>query len=352
MNDKEKRKVRIIVSRLDAPSFTDIRTAIAIYKFKKSGGMLVGVGLLSDIYKSSLSWQQRKEWVKRCHDYKVAKKPFGQNLEWLTIRNNSEEIAKQKLKAKADRVSGKNNPGYQHGGKFSPFSKKFVAYKGLTEEEKQAATEALKERANQTMDDNDSRSTTPEYYMKRFGVDMEEAKQMLSERQSTFSLDKCIERYGEEAGRERWLARQEKWLNTLNQKSEEEKQRINLAKTSNGYCISKAEQELLNTLKERVPGVERQLQLKRDSGWFMYDIYKDKKIIEYNGDYWHCNPNIYSEDYVNYKTSRTAKETWEFDELKLKLAKDNGYEVLVIWETDYKKNKTKVTQECITFLTQ
>jgi hypothetical protein len=35
-----------------------------------------------------------------------------------------------------DSVSGANNPGYQHGCKLSPFSKNFVSYAGMTDEEK------------------------------------------------------------------------------------------------------------------------------------------------------------------------------------------------------------------------
>jgi G:T-mismatch repair DNA endonuclease (very short patch repair protein) len=62
-------------------------------------------------------------------------------------------------------------------------------------------------------------------------------------------------------------------------------------------------------------------------------------LIEYNGDYWHCNPNKYLSDYFNHKKNKTAKEIWEYDLNKLYLAKNNGYNCLVIWESDYKKNK-------------
>jgi hypothetical protein len=40
------------------------------------------------------------------------------------------------------------------------------------------------------------------------------------------------------------------------------------------------------------------------------DIYFPKlnKAIEYNGDYWHCNPNKYEADYFHKKSKLTAKE--------------------------------------------
>ncbi len=62
-------------------------------------------------------------------------------------------------------------------------------------------------------------------------------------------------------------------------------------------------------------------------------------LIEYNGDYWHCNPAKYKENYFNTKKNKTASEIWEYDKNKLYLSKKEGYYCEVIWETDYKKNK-------------
>ena len=41
---------------------------------------------------------------------------------------------------------------------------------------------------------------------------------------------------------------------------------------------------------------------------------------------------------------------WEIDNKKRKLAIDNGFEVMFIWEYDYKHNKTNVINECLKFL--
>ena len=59
------------------------------------------------------------------------------------------------------------------------------------------------------------------YWLKQ-GLSEIEAKQKLKERQTTFSLDKCIERYGEEKGLKVFKKRQEKWQNTLKNKPQEE----------------------------------------------------------------------------------------------------------------------------------
>ena len=63
-------------------------------------------------------------------------------------------------------------------------------------------------------------------------------------------------------------------------------------------------------------------------------------IIEYNGDYWHCNPKKYRKDYFNKKKSKYAWELWEYDQDKLDLVKTKGYNIEVIWESDFKSDRT------------
>lgn len=70
------------------------------------------------------------------------------------------------------------------------------------------------------------------YWIKR-GYSEEEQKNKVSERQRTFTLEKCIEKHGKEMGTNIWRQRQDKWQNTLNSKSPEEIKRINMLK-SNG----------------------------------------------------------------------------------------------------------------------
>jgi len=99
--------------------------------------------------------------------------------------------------------------------------------------------------------------------------------------------------------------------------------------------------------------VHDQLQLKRNNkSWYMYDLNYNKKIIEYNGDYWHCNPLLYDDHYYNKRTHKTAKETWDSDLRKYKFAQEQGYEILIIWESEYKKDKQGTIEKCINFLTQ
>lgn len=114
------------------------------------------------------------------------------------------------------------------------------------------------------------------------------------------------------------------------------KERISLGLLKS-YNRSKAEDELILILENKNILVEPNYLLEGK----IFDLYipKFNLLVEYNGDYWHCNPKKYESNYLNTKKNKTAKELWEYDANKLYLAKKNGYNCEVIWETDYKKNK-------------
>lgn len=83
---------------------------------------------------------------------------------------------------------------------------------------------------------------------------------------------------------------------------------------------------------------------------YAYDFVLDKKIIEFNGTYWHCDSRFYNEDYFHKYKQMTAKEIWEYDKNKINYIEKEGYKTLIIWEYDYMKNPKKVIQNCINFL--
>jgi hypothetical protein len=78
------------------------------------------------------------------------------------------------------------------------------------------------------------------------------------------------------------------------------------------------------------------------------------KMIEYNGDQYHANPKIYeANDYPHpyHKTNNyTSESIWKKDEDKANLAHSNGYELLVIWDSDYRKDKEGTVEKCLEFL--
>jgi G:T-mismatch repair DNA endonuclease (very short patch repair protein) len=85
---------------------------------------------------------------------------------------------------------------------------------------------------------------------------------------------------------------------------------------------------------------------------FMLDFVLFNKVIEFNGDYYHANPHLYkSDDFIQkYSNGKYAKEIWNYDEKRLTAIKNAGYEVKVIWESDYYANPEKILEECVEFL--
>lgn len=112
--------------------------------------------------------------------------------------------------------------------------------------------------------------------------------------------------------------------------------------------ISKAEKEFRELLESL--GYTTEPQFGIDS--LKYDIFliDFNSLIEYNGDYWHCNPNKYEKDYFNKKKNMFAWEIWEQDKIKKELAEKKGYKLFTIWESDFRFNKQNEINKIISNL--
>lgn len=136
-----------------------------------------------------------------------------------------------KCQAQCDRVKGDNNPGANHGGRLSKFSNKFIKYDGMSKQEIEKNKKDVANKSKQTKRENPQNENTKiEYYLAQ-GLSELEAKKALSARQSTFSLEKCIKKHGEEMGHMVWYSRQTEWQKSLTSKSQEEIERINRDKS-------------------------------------------------------------------------------------------------------------------------
>lgn len=278
------------------------------------------------------------------------------------------------------------NPYYKHDGRLSPWSKDFNGYKGMTEEEKKAAVR----KANKA--DEKEYSTRLDFYLNR-GYSEKEAKEQLKKRQRTFTLEKCIEKYGEKAGRARWEERQRKWQNTLASKPIEEQKEINHKKAttlenmirrhgiekgqirykkwlnnvmSSNAGFSKISQELFemidNSIGEKAQTskwltkngeAEIEVEIDGNKKWVRPDYLLNNRIIEFNGDYWHANPKFHNaEDTISgfRKIAIIAKDIWDYDSKRKESLEKLGYKVHIVWESDFHNNKEKIIQECKEFL--
>lgn len=257
----------------------------------------------------------------------------------------------------SDNNKGEKNAWFNHGGKMSKFSKNHASYYGLSDEEKAKKISEFVSTIELVAENMPNRI---EYYLAK-GLSEEEAKLALSKHQTTFSKEICIEKYGEEAGLKRWQDRQEKWQDNLNSKSLEEQERINHAKMAgNSGSFSKISKELFLNIhvenarwgsKTDIGNGEKLIKGKDKN--YMLDFTLNNKCIEFNGTYWHAKPGKFSAEKVIGKIGhfvRTAQEIWDLDAIKQQAIIDSGYELLVIWEDDFRKDKEGTIEKCLNFL--
>lgn len=88
--------------------------------------------------------------------------------------------------------------------------------------------------------------------------------------------------------------------------------------------------------------------------WYDIKINGTNKIIEVNGDLYHANPLIYkSSDIIEgpkHWKPTTAQSIWIRDEIKNGAATNEGYELLIVWERDIRKEFERVTTEILNFI--
>jgi hypothetical protein len=272
-----------------------------------------------------------------------------------TSKNSGLHMKEEKYKKIfAEKIKGEKNPNHKskttekERKERSPFSVEFYLKKNIPENDIENLLENFKKEAIKDR----SYTTNIDYYLNK-GYSQEESEKMLHERQSTFSKEKCIERFGKEMGLEIWRERQRKWQESL-------------VSGGNLKCgFSKISQELFYSLLEYYKVEDRidvyfatknkEYFISLKGGiFYQYDFVdlKNKKIIEYNGDEYHGNPNKFeSTDHPHpFRKQITAKEMWKKDNDKVKIANEQGFDVLTIWNSEYKKEKELILEKCLEFL--
>lgn len=225
----------------------------------------------------------------------------------------------------------------------------------ISEQQKEKNNKLIKLRKDNPNNYSATTSTQLGYWLNK-GYSKKESKIKLSERQKTFSKEICIQKYGEEEGKKRFTERQNKWSKSLSTGG-------NL---KIGY--SKISQDLFNVLLETYDidnrnniyfathNKEYKLdKCESEGGIWLYDFtdINNKKIIEFHGDMFHGNPKKYkATDYPHpFRKTITAQKMWDKDKRKLDVAIEEGFGVLVIWDSEYRwGNKQEIIDKCVAFL--
>ena len=75
-----------------------------------------------------------------------------------------------------------------------------------------------------------------------------------------------------------------------------------------------------------------------------YDVFVKEKnlLIEFNGTFWHRDPRFYPK-------SDICQKVWDNDKIKMENAKQNGYDIIVVWQYDWEHaiEKKKYIMEVI-----
>lgn len=107
-----------------------------------------------------------------------------------------------------------------------------------------------------------------------------------------------------------------------------------------GHKISKPEKEISEHFNNFNIEHKQQYHIKGLPYTYDFFILNTNIIIEFQGDYWHCNPLKYkSGQYVKFQRigERLVDDVWARDKTKKDLAEELGYIVIQIWQNDYNK---------------
>lgn len=242
-------------------------------------------------------------------------------VEYWVKKGYSNENALLQVK-KVQQCNGKRNAEkytkeeIQQRTKFSPL---YWTSRGYSTEE-----------ANAIIKKN-SDNTSIDYYIAKYGEKQGTKKynDMCTYRKQRYTLDGYIKAHGKEKGKELWS---KKFKNRHNSRAANKFFSKLLDNLADRYKIYTAINEhgeygVLNSVTNE---------------YYFYDfVIPDLKLcIEFNGDYWHCNPEKYDASFVNAQLGLTAREIWKKDEEKIQaILEQRQIQTIVVWESDNYEHK-------------
>lgn len=261
----------------------------------------------------------------------------------------------KKHQASQPKLVGDKNPGHSKNTtelerkQRSPKCIEFyeLRYPDLSHEDHLRMLNEHKSNVTKILQDPKNQVLCVEHWLDK-GYSIEEAEQKLNEeyQKRSFTLEKCIKKYGEEEGRKKFEERQIKWQKSLKKHFEYYGDGRSPQSEFAIYLIGR----IYRSLKLRKPLTEKYITDKTTKRSYAYDFCYKNIIIEFNGDYWHMNPAKYKADDINRTTKQRAADKWNEDAYKKALAEKYGYKVLVIWESEFNKSMKETLDKCLSFI--
>lgn len=233
---------------------------------------------------------------------------------WMN-KGFTEEVAMQKISEFQKKHSDVRLAKYTHEERQlkTPMSPKYWLNKGYSEDK---TSKILSERAD---------GSSLAFHIKKYGEQKgkELYEQCCTNRKITNSIDHYITKHGQVVGKLLW---EKKYKNRHNSKKATDFFSQLLDKLSD-YKVYTAGND----------NGEYGVLDKSTNTYYFYDfVIPELKIcVEFHGDYWHCNPKKYNEDYFHKQANSFARDLWKKDENKQKcLLTERDIHTIIVWESD------------------
>lgn len=257
-----------------------------------------------------------------------------------------------------EKLIGENNPNSvaktdeQTRKERSPFSPEFYKARNIDDQEREKFIKGI-----------DRVQTTQLEYYTRQGYSIEKARELLSERQRTVTLERFIEVYGEDEGYERYKQRGQRWKNSLINR----KDSVDVIGRIVPGRYSNVSQELFNSIHEKlveqnIIGLTEKYATnngefvilnEEESAWYSFDytIPELDYIIEFNGELFHPRlEKLTEKEFKEWECPLSDKSGYEIllhDNKKADFIRNRGYRLKIVWESDYRKDKDAIVSDCV-----
>lgn len=202
--------------------------------------------------------------------------------------------------------------------------------------------------------DIQAESNTFAYKEAKYGMTIEEYNAYCSSLSQT--IQNMIDRHGVVAGMVNWNLYCDQQRHTTTIEYFIEKHGLEAGTTIyENWCISRTSSERVQSkielsaysdLKEVLADLELAVRLNNPYiGPYDYGNLPRKKLIEFYGSYWHADPDLYDKDFYISQKDQSASMIWSRDQAKRTYANNQGYEVFVIWEKAWYKDKETIINE-------
>jgi len=161
-------------------------------------------------------------------------------------------------------------------------------------------------------------------FINKFGEDLGKIK--YKERNTKISKSNTkswyLEKFGGELGKQKWEIYRNKITKKLGSSKSKTSTIINSFLDKNNIKY-KEEYKYENSLGQ--------------TGLMDFYLLDYNIVIEYYGDYWHCNPNLYESNYFHKICKKFSYEIWEKDKNRINYIFQNEFKnkvsILIIWES-------------------